>query len=304
MAKLRSSLLLGGPVWWMCLLAARSISTSTINYNSSSDCNVSNKDFGPPFNSTGTVSFNLGSGGHNGTKPWYLTVGLKDKRDPNAVSYKGTQTVNSYISMPDEFLHSLDGGYTNLCAYRLGEQNTTAAEGNGSCNGVLSAACTKYIQTFRETMSFSNGKCPEFSPGQGCGDEIIASSAPINLTNTSSSCSTHGLPGVVDIPENFTTRSLFGFGWLYGDRDINSLESYDLHVRQPNPVLLAFGLKQGHGQDKSNDTVYLDQLLCVTPDHIAAGSHDPKSSAAAPRFNEAVLLAIALSIVYGMHALM
>lgn len=181
MAKLRSSLLLGGPVWWMCLLAARSISTSTINYNSSSDCNVSNKDFGPPFNSTGTVSFNLGSGGHNGTKPWYLTVGLKDKRDPNAVSYKGTQTVNSYISMPDEFLHSLDGGYTNLCAYRLGEQNTTAAEGNGSCNGVLSAACTKYIQTFRETMSFSNGKCPEFSPGQGCGDEIIASSTFLYL---------------------------------------------------------------------------------------------------------------------------
>lgn len=171
MATLRS-LLLGGPIWG--ILAARSISCSATNSTSSTNCLASNEYFGPPFNSTGTASFNLGILGYNDAKLWYLTIGFKDKRDSNATSYQEMQTVNSYMSLPDGFINSADGNHTSMCAYRLGEQNSTAAENNGSCRGVLSDACTKYIQTFREAISFSNGKCPEFSPEEGCGDGIIA----------------------------------------------------------------------------------------------------------------------------------
>ncbi|OAQ70305.1 protein kinase-like domain [Pochonia chlamydosporia 170] len=286
MAPLRS-LLLGGTVW--CLLASRAISAST-NQTSSAGCHASDKDFGPPFNTTGTASFNLGSVGYKNTKPWYLTIGLKDRRDLNA-SYTGTQTVNSYVSLPDDFINRADGNYTQMCAYRLVEQNSTAAEGNGSCMGVLSDACTKYIQTFQESTSFSDGKCPEFSPGKGCGDSIFQLAIPTNFTSTN--CSTSGLPGVAEIPQNYTTRGLFGIAWSIGDKEINSFDAYDLHVRQPNPILLVFGYNQGYSQDNNHETIYVAKLFCVAPDHVAAGSRDPKSSAIELRVNKAMVLAMA-----------
>ncbi|KAK8142767.1 hypothetical protein G3M48_008288 [Beauveria asiatica] len=40
-------------------------------------------NFGPPFNATGTVSFVTESFTHNIGKAWYLSVGLKDRRDKN-----------------------------------------------------------------------------------------------------------------------------------------------------------------------------------------------------------------------------
>lgn len=123
----------------------------------------------------------------------------------------------------------------------------------------------------------------------------------MTFTTTNSNCSTHGLPGVPDIPDNYTTQGLFGVGWPYGDKDNNSLETYDLHVRQPNPMLLVFGVKQGHGDNTSNATIYVSQLLCVTPDHVAAGSHGAKSSAIALRINKAMVLVIAAISMVTAH---
>lgn len=161
-------LLFFGTAW--CQFVASSLAATTDN-TSISGCDE-NTDFGPPFNSTGTVSFVTQGFTHNDGKPWYLSVGLKDKRDTSA-AYPGTQTVTGYLSVPGEFVTgSVTKNTTRLCVYHLGQRNATASR-TGSCNGVLDDACAKYIHNFQQDSDRHEGECPLLSADEACGSTIF-----------------------------------------------------------------------------------------------------------------------------------
>lgn len=127
--------------------------------------------FGPPFNATGTVSFVTESFTHNSGKPWYLSVGLEDRRDKDT-AYPGVQTVTGYVSLPDDYVRSAKTNTTQMCVYHLGQRNSTASP-DGSCQGVIDDACAKFIHNFQESPSFSNGECPALPDDDVCGSNIF-----------------------------------------------------------------------------------------------------------------------------------
>ncbi|OAA37495.1 Protein kinase-like domain protein [Cordyceps fumosorosea ARSEF 2679] len=250
-------------------------------------------NFGPPFNATGTVSFVAESFTHNNGKPWYLSVGLKDRRDKNA-AYPGVQTATGYLSLPDDYVRSARTNTTQMCVYHLGQRNTTASP-DGSCQGVIDDACAKLIHKFQESPSFSNGKCPLLPSDDVCGSQIFQLDTPI--TPIRSNCSTSVQPVLAGLPDAYNTQPIFDLGLPYGDTKVDAFTAFDSHVRQSNPVLLVFGAKQ----DQDGKIVMYDsKLLCVAPVNATAGSHVPKSSAGELRVPMALLSVTAAITLLGL----
>ena len=81
------------------------------------------------------------------------------------------------------------------------------------------------------------------------------------------------------MPRNYTSRHVSGYGWSIGDREIDLFEAYDLHMRQTHPLLIVVD-HESEGSDGGTKDVRSDsKLVCLRPNHIAEGSHDPDSSA-------------------------
>ncbi|KAF1730446.1 hypothetical protein CRV24_009909 [Beauveria bassiana] len=227
--------------------------------------------FGPPFNATGTVSFVTESFTHNNGKPWYLSVGLKDRRDKDA-AYPGVQTVTGYVSLPDDYVRSAQTNTTQMCVYHLGQRNSTASS-DGSCQGVVDDACAKFIHNFQESPSFSNGECPALPDDD---------------------------PALAGLPDAYNTQPIFDLVLPYGDGKVDAFTAYDLHVRQSNPVLLIFGAKQDQDQDQGKVVMYDSKLLCVAPVNVTAGSHVSKSLAVETRVPMAFFLVSAATTLFGL----
>ncbi|KGQ07704.1 hypothetical protein BBAD15_g6967 [Beauveria bassiana D1-5] len=228
--------------------------------------------FGPPFNATGTVSFVTESFTHNSGKPWYLSVGLEDRRDKDT-AYPGVQTVTGYVSLPDDYVRSAKTNTTQMCVYHLGQRNSTASP-DGSCQGVIDDACAKFIHNFQESPSFSNGECPALPDDDVCGSNIFQLDTPI--TPIRSNCSTSVQPALAGLPDTYNTQPIFDLALPYGDGKVDAFTAYDLHVRQSNPVLLIFGAKQDQDQDQGKVVLYDSKLLCVALVNVTAGSHVSK----------------------------
>ncbi|ATY58300.1 kinase-like domain [Cordyceps militaris] len=265
--------------------------------------------FGPPLNATGTVAFATKSFTHNNGRPWYLSVGLKDRRDKNA-AYPGVQAVTGYLSLPDDYVRSARTN-TQMCVYHMGQRNTTASP-DGSCQGVIDDACAKLIHEFQESPSFSDGKCPLLPSDDVCGSQIFQlekedeeekyayfepiSDTPITLMR--SNCSTTVQPALAGLPDAYNTQPIFDLQLPYGDTKVDDFTAFDSHVRQSSPVLLVFGAKQD--QDDGKVVMYDSKLLCVAPVNATAGSHVPKSLAVGLRVPLALALVTAAMTPFGL----
>ncbi|EGX87775.1 Protein kinase-like domain [Cordyceps militaris CM01] len=214
--------------------------------------------FGPPFNATGTVSFATKSFTHNNGRPWYLSVGLKDRRDKNA-AYPGVQAVTGYLSLPDDYVRSARTNTTQMCVYHMGQRNTTASP-DGSCQGIIDDACAKLIHEFQESPSFSDGKCPLLPSDDVCGSQIFQlgtsslsddyriedeeekyayfepiSDTPITLMR--SNCSTSVQPALAGLPDAYNTQLILDLELPYGDTKVDDFTAFDAHFAQFLPFL-------------------------------------------------------------------
>lgn len=150
------NLVLSGAVW--CVSSGNALAATT-NSSACADSGV-----GPPFNATGTVSFIETVFQNNHGKPWYLSIALADKGSASPDSLEAS-TRRGYVSVPNEFVTSTEANTTFLCAYKWEEKNVTAAS-DGSCRGILSDTCIKYIESVQAGATF--GKCPLLNNNPDC----------------------------------------------------------------------------------------------------------------------------------------
>jgi hypothetical protein len=122
------------------------------------------------FNSTGSTPFGLG-----GLDVWHLSYGLIDRRREDLVSgaRATTQTLATFLSVPETFVGSKRGNGTNYCVYLFRGQNETSnaepGDGNSSCNGVLDSRCLSYLS---QAPGPSEDTCPDILVPDECDTDI------------------------------------------------------------------------------------------------------------------------------------
>ncbi|KAI9903691.1 hypothetical protein N3K66_000220 [Trichothecium roseum] len=146
---------------------------------------------------------------------------------------------------------------------------------NSTCNGILSAKCQDVL---RKLSTLTANSCPNLFAASGEGAELreacggmapnlgLTLKLPGRLDGTSTQCPVERYPNL-EVPRGYETVTLFTQDIV--TEDVDFLEAYDAHSREPIPVLLQ--LKPA-GEDH-----FKALLGCLPTDqHIADGSRKPE----------------------------
>ncbi|KAJ6780339.1 hypothetical protein PWT90_08076 [Aphanocladium album] len=220
------------------------------------------------FNSTGETAFKLQE---NQSDDWYLSLTFRDERKGNVIyGVEPTrQTLSVIVSVPGDFPRSDAGKQTNLCVYRLQQQNGTANE-QASCSGLISDEC---IKALNNVPAAKDGSCPVPDIGAVCGDATISGSTlkPIHFNNTL--CATNAtIPDSDGVPDGYENYITFASGDLNEtDNSKKSYTLYDERILRPAPILITakFG---GLANSTTNSTQ--SKLFCLAPSKVVKGSRN------------------------------
>ena len=265
------------------------------------------------FNSTGSTPFQL-----DGLEKWHLSYGLIDRRREDLVSgpRATSQTLATYLSVPETFIGSKRGNGTNYCLYLFHGQNETSdaepGDGNSSCNGVLDSRCLSYLS--QASGPPSDASCPDIDVPDECGTdiwmrygqsvfliELIFFSLTLCLLDSPGNfsdpeCAVRRLPGI-NLPNGYRTyEALVGSEIPPPDSSTDSFEMYDLRVRQPVPMLI---VSQSEGLPGWNA-----EVICLAPSNVTEGSREPEGefppSAASSLLPTRLTLALVLGGCLGL----
>ncbi|KAJ3494988.1 hypothetical protein NLG97_g3712 [Lecanicillium saksenae] len=220
------------------------------------------------FNSTGETPFKLQQ---NQANDWYLSLTFRDERKSNVIYgvEQTRQTLGVIVSVPGDFPRSDAGKQTNLCIYRLQQQNGTANE-QASCSGLLSEEC---IKALNNVPAAKDGSCPVPDIGGACGDATISGSTlkPLNFNNTL--CATNAtIPDSNAVPDGYENYITFASGELNEtDSSKKSYTLYDEHILRPAPILIT---GQVGGQSNSSSSSTQSKLFCLAPSKVIKGSRN------------------------------
>ncbi|OAA55460.1 hypothetical protein ISF_07971 [Cordyceps fumosorosea ARSEF 2679] len=223
----------------------------------------------PIFNSTGEARLPVTTA----SDPWYLALGFRDEREKNAIYglELTRQSLDVIVSVPETFPGSAAGRQTSLCVYRLRQQNATADE-QASCDGVLSDACVKALESVQAPAA-GDGSCPVPDVSAACGDgaEIVASTATPLLFN-GTLCSTNAtIPDSEAIPDGYRSYVTFASGQLRDSDDSRaSFAAYAEHIQRPAPILVTARL--GGNSTTGGGGGAQSKLLCLAPSKVTKGS--------------------------------
>ncbi|CAF3487333.1 unnamed protein product [Fusarium graminearum] len=220
------------------------------------------------FNATGTTTFSLLE-----QDDWQLSMTFQFHQARNTstvkdVSSQGDRTL--FLSVPESFPETPSGKEMELCYYEMDALNATSDSGesddnDASCNGILSDECQKAL---RGAPRPRGGKCPRVDIEEACGRVMRRwTSKPFNLSQQD--CTLSSLPGV-DVPSNYQTHYIWYLGEFLPVAEEDFLDSYDLLVRQPVPILITARLP---GESESGAA----EIACLATEDISKGSRVPQS---------------------------
>jgi hypothetical protein len=262
--------------------------------SSDSQCSKIIEDIGQgdvAFNATGTTTLSLLE-----QDDWHLSVTFQFRQARNTsivngLFYRGDRAV--FLSVPESITETTVGNGIKLCYYEMDALNITSDSGESNdndtgCGGVLSEECQKAL---RSAQGPRDEKCRPADVEEACGRIIRRwTSKPFNLSQQD--CTLSGLPGV-ELPSDYLTQVAMAEGILLPEAEEPFLDSYDLLVRQPRPMLITARLPGENGNSAAD-------IACLAANNISKSSRVPRSefppsSATHPDAKRAVMFFIALS---------
>ncbi|KAJ4115315.1 hypothetical protein NW768_011167 [Fusarium equiseti] len=222
------------------------------------------------FNATGTTTLSLLE-----QDDWHLSMTFQFRLARNTTTVKDVSSMSNhavFLSVPESLPRTTSGKEIELCYYEMDPVNATSDSGEGesndsdtTCDGILSEECQEAL---RGAPRPHDGDCPDLDVKEACGRPIrLWTSKPFNLSQQD--CTLNGLPQV-DIPGDYQTQMIMWQGKPLPVAEEAFLDSYDLLVRQPFPVLITARLPGKHQNGAA-------EIACLATKDISEGSRVPRS---------------------------
>ncbi|RFN48877.1 hypothetical protein FIE12Z_6932 [Fusarium flagelliforme] len=223
------------------------------------------------FNATGTTNLSLLE--HDN---WHLSMTFHFRLARNTTTVKDVSSMGEhavFLSVPESLPGTTSGKEIELCYYEMDPVNATSDSDSGesndmgaSCDGILSEECQEAL---RGAPRPRDGDCPNLDIEEACGRPIrLWTNKPFDLSQQD--CTLNSLPQV-DIPDGYQTQMIMWQGKSLPVAEEAFLDSYDLLVRQPFPVLITARLPGEHQNGAA-------EIACLATKDISEGSRVPQTS--------------------------